>query len=208
MRAVGRFLFAIVTGLAGTVVIIWASILVLQSYVPVNLPSSGNVFTNNWDQGFVWAEGTWVIDNEKHAFPVNVSKITCLQRDSVCRSADAKLGSGNIMYVDSDVYQITRWDSATITFKTSAICTDYVYTIVRTNARLVGTRTTNDKADCPFTEKRPLNLTLVDGLSVTSQLARDMWPAVFVIASIFVLLWWTFVILLVRRGHKERLVVS
>jgi hypothetical protein len=44
---------------------------------PVTPLGSGLVTTRSWDRGFVTAEGTWTIDGEKHAFPINMSKISC-----------------------------------------------------------------------------------------------------------------------------------
>ena len=63
----------------------------ISSQVPVSILDQGRVDTRGWDQGFVVADGTWAIDGEKHAFPLNVSEIRCIKQDRQCYAAGARL---------------------------------------------------------------------------------------------------------------------
>ena len=53
-----------------------ASIAVSEMYVRTQVPVSlwGNhIFVSAWDSGYVTLEGTWVIDGDRHANPLNMS---------------------------------------------------------------------------------------------------------------------------------------
>jgi hypothetical protein len=83
--------------------------------VPVTPLGSGLVTTRSWDRGFVTAEGTWTIDGEKHAYPINMSSILCYKDDRYCYSSTAKL-SDNYLVAELYLYEITKWDDATLEF--------------------------------------------------------------------------------------------
>jgi hypothetical protein len=58
--------------------------------VPVDLRGDGNVNVDSWDKGYVQAKGTWVIDGERHAWPLNVSDLNCFRDDQLCYVASAR----------------------------------------------------------------------------------------------------------------------
>src|SRR5262245_39041304 len=84
-------------------------VLYIFSQVPVSILGDGRVYTGGWDLGFVHADGTWAIDREKHAFPLNMSEIRCIKQDRQCYAASARI-SGNYLTADLDFYNITKWD--------------------------------------------------------------------------------------------------
>jgi hypothetical protein len=169
LRTIGRFVGWVLVGLAGTVAVFASTALYMKIQVPVNLRSGGNVFTSNWDNGFVHASGTWVIENDRQAFPLQVAEVLCRRSDSECTSATAEVTFGGLLNVDTDRYEVVRWTTDTIIFTTSALCVDYTYTISRASERLVGTRTPKraGSASCPSgAGKDTLQLSLKDGFKV------------------------------------------
>jgi hypothetical protein len=99
---------------------------VLSHNVPLTPLSFGRVHTESWDQGFVAADGTWTIDGESHAFPLNMSDIRCIKDEKSCYAAEARL-SDNYLVADLEFYKITNWDNSTLEFVTDATCVSYVY---------------------------------------------------------------------------------
>lgn len=62
----------------------------------------------------VIAEGTWVLDNEKLAYPLNVTKITCYKEISTCIEARAEIMSGgdsDSLLLNTYDFPITKWDN-------------------------------------------------------------------------------------------------
>jgi hypothetical protein len=121
----------------------------IWSKVPVDILSQGSVYTGGWDQGFVTASGTWVLDGEKHAFPINMSEIQCFKENSRCYAAGARL-SNNYLVAELDFYNVTKWDNSTLEFVTDARCVSYVYVINRNTEKLTGRRVakTTDDPTC------------------------------------------------------------
>ena len=91
LRTIGRIFLLLVLGLAGTIAIFTVSVQIVNSAVPVNLPVGPHVYTSLWDERYVSASGTWVIDNDRHAFPLNTSEITCRRPDSFCTATTARI---------------------------------------------------------------------------------------------------------------------
>src|SRR4051812_31983403 len=179
-------------GLIGSIIIFLIAAAVTQSMVPVKLPTL-SISTSAWSD-YAFARGTWTMDNEKPAFPLQTTDIRCYRHDMTCTSAHAEIAFGDTLNAELTNYDVTRWDDEVITFKsTSATCADYTYTINRMNERVIGTRTTKGTEEtCRNTSKQPIHLTLTDGFKVWSRLydgARTkvdpfMWMA---LAG-----WWTF----------------
>lgn len=165
----------VLLGIIGSIgiVAIWLTSMTL--YVPVKIRSGYGVHTNQWDQGYVSASGTWVIENDRQAFPVQYSELTCILSEKQCQSATAEIMFGNMLSVDRQIYSVERWTDDTVIFTaSSALCVDYTYTISRANQRVVGTRTRkkNPGPSC-FSGSETLQLSLVDGFKVTQQLEKE-----------------------------------
>ena len=170
--------------------------LYISSEVPVSILGQGRVDTRSWDQGFVVADGTWAIDGEKHAFPLNVSEIRCIKQDRQCYAAGARL-QDNWLTADLDFYNITKWDDDTLEFVTDATCISYLYVISRNTEKLTGRRgakTTDDPVCKSIGVSPELRLSFVNGLDVVRKLRDEAAPtmissAVATIWSVLILIW-------------------
>ena len=109
-----------VVGLLGIAAIHLA---VVTQRVPVGLDflANGMVSVNNWDNGFVHARGTWVIDGERSGTPLNTVDIKCFRDQKHCYVAEAHVSNGRLNAY-GELYEITRWDATTLEYQTDAVC--------------------------------------------------------------------------------------
>jgi hypothetical protein len=107
-----------------------------------------------------------------------------------------------------NILPISKWDDTTVVFTdTSPVCFDYVYTINRTNARALGTRSPKktDDAYCPaFYEGREFKLTLTNGYDVWQQLHTEAAARVMPFVWLSVGLWWVFIVFRIVRSWRVR----
>lgn len=204
-KALGRIVGWVLVGLVGTAAIFSMMFLYVGKQVPVSIPMGGKVFDSSWDNGFVHASGTWVIENERQASPLQYTEVSCFRADNACRSATAEVSFGGYLSVDADRYEIAKWTDDTIIFTTSALCVNYTYTISRASARLVGTRTPKKTADgaCPQgVGKNTLQLSLKDGYLVQRALEEEArgqaQPFVWATLGIF----WLFILTRIFRRRR------
>jgi hypothetical protein len=177
----------------------WIAIGALHLFItwhnaPVTPLASGLVSTRLWNMGFVSAEGTWTIDGDKHAFPINMSKILCY-KDRYCYSSEAHL-SDNYLVAELELYEITKWDETTLEFIKDADCVSYVYVINRSTEKLTGRRVAKKGTDNPSCDiaSPDLKLSFVRGTAVVNQLQSENAPKIqsTVLATIwglFILIW-------------------
>jgi len=92
-------------GFAG---ILLVAMFYVSSKVPVGIANvHAEVRTRTWESGYVYAKGTWEIDGEPTAFPLNVSKILCVQSESQCYEAQAEIFNG-LLDSNYKFYEITK----------------------------------------------------------------------------------------------------
>jgi hypothetical protein len=141
------------------------------------------VFTDRWDRGDVSADGTWTVAGEAMAWPEQTSTITCERAQAVCREATALIsgkGSGRILTVDVQTYEIERWNDEEIVTKPRQFgCTGTVQRWNRRQKSVTGVRrTTSNEGSCRDVERIEVDLVLEDGNEVSRQLVekqRDAW---------------------------------
>jgi hypothetical protein len=163
----------------GLICILGLHIMAIDHAVPAWLSGDGRVYVNSWDLGYVSATGTWVIDQERHAFPLNVSTVSCVRDENICYDAQANISSGFLnSYLDS--YPIVRWDRSTIQFQNNSPgCVTYIYVIDRATQKLSGRRTKRpdvDKEQCGIVSD-DLRLSFTDGRAVVEGLRRESAPS-------------------------------
>jgi hypothetical protein len=160
------------------VVAVALSSLVVASRVPVSLTPT---FSVNQFGGDVAAQGTWVIEGQQQAFPLQTSKVHCSAAAKVCRSATASVGYGDQLRVDMDVYDIVEWGQSRIVYVDEApACTHYVYTIDLLTKTVHGIRHRREKPtfgdqSCEEFDKE-LRLSLKDGFGVWWSLRQTAEP--------------------------------
>lgn len=166
--------------LVGLVAVVSAVNLYVSRVVPVSLLGY-SLFVDSWDRGYVSAEGTWIIENGKHAFPLNTSTITCLRESGSCIDSSARIFTGTgtgLLSVEAETHLITKWDNDTLTYTTESECVDYVYTITRATKQVSGLRKRNTKSEpgtCSSVEDE-LRLRLADGFDVYWKMRDDSFP--------------------------------
>ena len=169
-------------GLTVVILTFFVSLIMLQVHrirdaVPVSLP----MFTLNTDDllwnkvGYVSAKGTWTfVAPDVMGGPFRTSSITCDKRQGECRESIAALqeiGSGTpFLNAILESYQILKWDNSQIIYtENKAECVYFIYTINRITKEVSGVRRPKPNGDqklCEFTEKKEMQLRLVDGLEV------------------------------------------
>lgn len=146
-------------------------------YQPVSLPSF-HFFADLWDRGFVSAEGTWIISNEKMGWPEQTSKIECSKDSRTCTEATAIIrrgGDSRSLSVDIDTYEIERWDQHEIVTKPLQFgCTRYVHRFNRLQKSGTGIRSTiSNEGPCKGVEAGEKYLVLTDGFKVYWDLLQE-----------------------------------
>jgi len=137
---------------------------------PTSLPRRF-VYTDQWAAGYVSASGTWVIAGEEQSFPQQTSKFDCDRRNGTCTEVTAILtsdGGGGRLSIDTDTYEIERWDEQEIVTKPLQFgCTRYVKRISRLQKTASGIRsTTKADAGCKGMDLDEKYLKLADGFEV------------------------------------------
>lgn len=143
---------------AGTLlaVFIWAAIpigllmlgstIFASSSVPAMLGNSRSVYTQSWDDfGYVLARGTWVMDNDDIASPLNEVRIGCYRDMGECFVATAELmpmstSTRPLLVADLARFPITRWDRDIIIFSEANDCVVYSVTINRVTESVTARR--------------------------------------------------------------------
>ena len=134
---------------------------------PVNLGMFS--FTDLGDDpriGLITIKGTWTSDT-KLGQPLQTTSIECWQRYNNCIETTAQIGSGNVLNVFTEYWEIEDWGKDEIRLKehSSFTCVNYNMTIDRKNKTVVSVRSTkNPKPDgCEAFQDEPIYLHLTDG---------------------------------------------
>lgn len=193
LKIVGIF-FLTILGLF-CIVVVWG--LVGDARVSVRyLIGNGKVYVHGWDGGYVSAQGTWVLEGERHASPINVSDINCFRSRELCHIAEARMTdfSGNALSVIQYDLPITRWDSSTLEFEEDARCLRTTYVINRTTQKLIYRRmrkqdVDDDEACDVYRIKPDLSASLVDGFDELQDFKEERLPTTTAViaATVFVL---------------------
>jgi hypothetical protein len=144
---------------------------------PVKLPFL-HVSVDFWQDGYVYATGTWTIVGEKQAFPEQATQINCYKAWGTCFEATAQLDSNNVLGVDLMPYTIERWDEHEITTKPyEKGCVAYTMRISRVSKAVMGYRMRNPEHRMAIPEvckglNPELQLKLANGFDVYWELYR------------------------------------
>jgi hypothetical protein len=198
-----RVLGLLILLLLGMAAILAAHLGYIAQKVPLGIHGDGRVYTGGWDRGFIAANGTWTIESQGHAFPLNTSEIRCVKSDGLCYAAEARVSDGYLT-AGLELYDIKKWDSTTLEFVTEAACVTYAYVINRSTEKLTGRRLKTATTDptCQLIVLEPdLKLSFVNGLDVVRNLHDQHAPTGFSIAAatawvLFILVW---IVRVVRR---------
>ena len=209
LKAIVWIFFVLIVGLAGSVVVGYVADSFIESKSSVRLPSGPSVFTDAWDRGYVSADGTVSIDNDRQAFPIQTTKIRCYRDEKSCTAAKAEISYLGFLDLELTTHPISLWNNTTILFTEDAMCAQYVYSIDRTNKRVVGTRTKKQNvAGCEIFRSAPLTLSLVDGFTVWQRVNGEAVAKVYPFMWSGIATWWLLLIFIVWRRRRSRLQIG
>ncbi len=140
-------------------------------YEPIVLPRF-DLFLDYWNEGLVFATGTWAIVNEKQMWPEQSSNIRCSRNSGTCIDAtvvvSGKTGVTRMLEVHIEVLEIERWDDVEITTTPKDfLCTRYVRRINRVQKTVTGLRSTIAAGEsCKHLDTNEKQLVLSDGFKV------------------------------------------
>ena len=121
-----------------------------------------HVFT--YEKSHVSTEGTWVLEGEEMAFPVNSAKITCIKAEGQCThdEVDIQLPSLNrenvfgdnytIFHQQPEHYEIISWTNSEVISELARQCRTTTLTI-NTVTKEVFQVTRNNGGNCDFVDK-------------------------------------------------------
>ena len=152
---------------------------VVKSRVPVSLSPMSHVFSIQ--ENYAWATGTWVIEGQKQAFPLQTTQIRCEKEMRRCTAGTAIVMVGDQLNVDVSVHEVISWEKSRIVFvDDSPKCVQYVYTIdlvtkVANGVRRKRQGTQDDSANCAAFEQE-LQLSLKGGFREVFALENEAMP--------------------------------
>jgi hypothetical protein len=169
-------------GIAFGVLVLWVIVImitgaVVKSRVPVNLSPSKLVY--GMQDSYAVASGTWVLENDEQAFPLQTTQIRCERETKRCTAGTAMVMLGDQMNVDVSFYDIIAWEKSRVVFTDdSPQCVSYVYTIDLVTKVANGVRSKKKDvttAECATYDKE-LKLNLQDGFHVAYALQQKATP--------------------------------
>ena len=118
LKSIGWAVLFVVSGLVGSLAILIGATFLIGTQSPVSLPSGVFVYTDAWDRGYLYASGTWTMENSRQAFPIQTSKITLQPRRKVVHECSGgncipqNAAPGDIQLRHHEVGQHRRFYSA------------------------------------------------------------------------------------------------
>jgi hypothetical protein len=128
-----------------------------------------------WDKGFISATGTWTIVDDRQAYPIQTTEISCWKSRGICHEITATITDTNFLSIHSVEHEIERWDRHEVVTKPqeSALCARYTLRIARQDKTVTGLRLrTLNEGICKGTTPE-LHLKLVSGATVWTQVNNE-----------------------------------
>jgi hypothetical protein len=162
---------------------------------PVSLHSLPKVDTDDWDKGFVSAQGTWKAERNHDRIlyltlsrPLNISIINCVRQSGFCDVATTTLKylqwGDYSLDLEVNRLEVKKWNDATLEFSVgdpSYHCFIESYVIARGTKTVAGLSTASGNCNAPQFPKgtssaldmEPLQLSLVSGSEAAPTIRTD-----------------------------------
>lgn len=179
MRRITMLLIIVLSLLVLWVALVILAMTVTQLRVPVDLSSFNEISSITDD--YVKASGTWVIEGDSQAYPIQTTEIWCERELHRCSSATAEIISGEQMVVHLDFFEVNTWDKNQVIFTdASPSCVDYIHTINLLTKSVTALRqkkldTSKSIRDCSAVATE-LRLTLRKGSEVVAKARNEALP--------------------------------
>jgi hypothetical protein len=159
-----------------------------QRDTPVHATGWAEVHMND-DSGWARVDGTWILEDEEIAFPVNTSKIDCdrARRECLVADADVLIPSPDsdddyyILHLGLQRYEIISWEDGVIVARRSAaICTTEILTLNSNSNEVSEFVTSNETPECLTLRERPFASRQLDKPRIArlvpgSKRTREFW---------------------------------
>jgi hypothetical protein len=123
-----------------------------------------SVITDFWGDGAVIAKGTWIIEQDEQAYPIQTTEITCDKPTKECIEVTAELGNDTLGLFTTR-HQIERWDEHEIVSSPKQFgCVRYTMRLLRASKAVTASRTRTSTEGMCKNLTSELRLRLDDGL--------------------------------------------
>jgi len=117
------------------------------------VPGFGDLYIGKYP-GYVSAEGSWILDGEEIAFPINLSKVICKQETKTCLVISADVWTppfdegddASQLSLDEEYYEIISWGKTEVVSQNEGRCRKTIMTI-NTNSKEVIQVTHNNETE-------------------------------------------------------------
>jgi peptidoglycan hydrolase-like protein with peptidoglycan-binding domain len=148
----------------------------------VTVPGFGDKLDIIASDDFVVVDGTWTLDGDDIAYPVNTSKISCLRYESECRVMQALLQVPSIdskdesyyLMLDEGSYRVVSWTDSEVVARSSGTCRTVLLTINLNSSEVFELTRNNETKMCRESQltlpslDRPRIARLVPGYKLVS----------------------------------------
>lgn len=107
-------------------------------------------------QGYLQVKGTWILEDENIAYPINTSKITCDRTRRECEVTQAEVivpaiddsDDSYMLNVDSNTYSVVSWDASEVVARDSGTCRTSILTINSNSKEVFEVTRNNETKEC------------------------------------------------------------
>lgn len=183
LRRLALSLLLIVLWMTVPIGLVFGIAYLVGQYPPVTIASTRGVSDHSWDDGYAYAQGTWVMENNEIGSPQNEAAISCRREIALCIESSAEIfrGGGNMRLLVNrvDTFSIDQWTADSITYSNADGCTRYTVNINRRTQSVTAQREPDPNgsaSSCPSVgviRDDVLRTSLQDGWRVQQRLERD-----------------------------------
>lgn len=127
---------------------------------PIYPPTFGEDIHVYIDNNFALSEGTWIIEGEPIAYPINHSKISCKKNAGVCEIVQVDVsipkidGKGNSysLHVSTQNYNIISWTTDEVVSQSVGECRKVLLTMSKSSGEVFEITTNVGKEGCGISE--------------------------------------------------------
>lgn len=157
--------------------------------VPVGLIGEGSP-SLRWrkENNLASFTGTWVRENGKQFYPLQISKVVCIRSEQICEESKAIIFD-TALGIENAIYRITHWDDHTIIYGEEDSCLSIIYTVSRNTKQISGVQKNRPGSEkCDYDAE--VYLRLANGSDVEQRMRQEAQPVAATRAAWTVILVW------------------
>ncbi|GAB1269163.1 hypothetical protein NBRC116493_24160 [Aurantivibrio infirmus] len=145
----------------------------------ITLGTFGDNIKVHFTDDFAFSEGTWIIENDKIANPINHAKITCYKGSKECVIYDASIYNINshVLSLNDDYYEVLSWNENEIIAQSTGndSCRKVTMTLNAINNEVYQITRNNNTNSETCSSLEPLASPRVSKLVPGWQISYDYW---------------------------------